>query len=99
MPEIVPEKQARQGAKGKPVLYVLIASLVLLAIAITGLMTWQGANAPPDHAAKSQNSSRGEVTGSVNGGTNAPSSNTGNVPASNPSYPNPAQPSANPKPN
>ena len=99
MPEIVPEQQARQGAKGKPVLYVLIASLVLLAIAITGLMTWQGAQSPPDYAGKSQDAARGEVTGSVGGGTTAPSSNSSNVPASNPAYPAPAQSSANPKPN
>ncbi len=98
MPEILPEQEARQGAKGKPVLYVLLASLVLLAIAITGLMTWQGASSPPDYASKSQEAARGEVTGSVNGGTNAPSSNSGNVPAANPNYPSPAQPTANPNP-
>ncbi|MFC5552973.1 hypothetical protein [Methylobacterium iners] len=96
MPEILPEQEARQGAKGKPVLYVLLASLALLAVAITGLMTWQGAQSPKDNASRSQDASRGEVTGSVNGGTSAPSSNSGNVPAANPNYPSPAQPTANP---
>ncbi|KQP73041.1 hypothetical protein ASF60_10940 [Methylobacterium sp. Leaf113] len=89
-------QEARQGKRGKPVLYVLVASLVLLAIAITGLMTWQGANSPKDYASQSQDASRQEVTGSVKGDSNATSSsNTGSVPASNPAYPAPAQPAAN----
>lgn len=92
MPEIVPEQGARQGAKGKPVLYVLIGSLVLLGIAITALMTWQGANSPPDNASRSQDASRSEVTGSVSGSNKGSPSNTTNVPAANPAYP--AQPSA-----
>ncbi|KQP03399.1 MULTISPECIES: hypothetical protein [unclassified Methylobacterium] len=96
MAERLEGQDARQGKKGKPVLYVLIGSLVLLAIAITGLMTWQGANSPKDYASQSQDASRGQVTGSVNGSGNGTSSaNTGNVPAGNPAYPAPAQPSAN----
>lgn len=96
MAEKLPGQDARQGKQGKPVLYVLIASLVLLAIAFTGLMTWQGANSPADHASKSQDASRSEVTGSVNGSSNAASSaNSGGVPAGNPAYPSPSQPSAN----
>ncbi|WP_019907073.1 hypothetical protein [Methylobacterium sp. 77] len=96
MAERLEGQDARQGKKGKPVLYVLIASLVLLAIAITGLMTWQGANSPKDYATKSQDASRSEVTGSVKGSGNGSSStNSGNVPAGNPAYPTPAQPSAN----
>ncbi len=95
--ERVPEQDARQGSRGKPVLYVLGASLILLAIAITGLMTWQGANSPPDNASRSQGASREQVTGSVTGSTDkAPAANNGNVPAGNPAYPTPAQPSAKP---
>lgn len=95
--ERVPEQNARQGKRGMPVLYVLGASLILLAIAITGLMTWQGANAPAEHATKSQDASRQEVTGSVSGSTGkASSSNSGQVPADNPAYPSPAQPNAKP---
>lgn len=67
MQDRIPEKNARQGSRGKPVLYVLIASLVLLAVAITGLMTWQGANSPKDYASQSQDASRDTVTGSVTG--------------------------------
>jgi flagellar basal body-associated protein FliL len=78
-------QDARQGKRGKPVLYVLIASMVLLAIAITGLMTWQGANSPKDYASQSQDASRKEITGSVNGAATSPS-------PSNPTAP--AQPSA-----
>lgn len=96
MAEKLDGQDARQGKKGKPVLYVLVASLALLAIAITGLMTWQGSNSPKDYASKSQDAARGEVTGSVNGqGNGTSSANTGNVPAGNPAYPAPAQPSAN----
>ncbi|MBY0260184.1 hypothetical protein [Methylobacterium sp.] len=96
MAENLHGQDARQGKRGKPVLYVLVASLVLLGIAITGLMTWQGANSPKDYASQSQDASRQEVTGSVKGNSNATSSsNTGSVPAANPAYPSPAQPAAN----
>lgn len=96
MAERLEGQDARQGKRGKPVLYVLLGSLFLLAIAITGLMTWQGANSPKDYASKSQDASRSEVTGSVNGtGNGTSSSNTGNVPAGNPAYPAPAKPAAN----
>ncbi|WP_336485550.1 hypothetical protein [Methylobacterium nigriterrae] len=96
MVERLPDEKARQGSRGKPVLYVLVASLVLLAIATVGLLTWNGAKSPNDYASQSQDASRREVTGSVTGQSNAPSSsNSGNVPAANPAYPQPAQPSAN----
>ncbi|HEV7439424.1 MAG TPA: hypothetical protein VGN94_07325 [Methylobacterium sp.] len=96
MVERLPEQNARQGSRGKPVLYVLIASLVLLAIATVGLLTWNGAKSPNDYASQSQDASRKEVTGSVTGQSNAPaSSNSGSVPAANPAYPQPAQPNAN----
>ncbi|AWN41682.1 hypothetical protein U8607_09005 [Methylobacterium durans] len=95
MAERLPEENARQGSRGKPVLYVLLASLVLLAIATVGLLTWNGANAPKDYASQSQDASRKEVTGSVTGKSNAPaSSNSGGVPTENPAYPQPAQPNA-----
>jgi hypothetical protein len=94
--ERVPEQSARQGKRGKPVLYVLLASLALLGVAIAGLMTWQGANSPKDRPTLSQDASRQEVTGSVTGSTNTTSSaNSGNVPAANPAYPSPAQQNAN----
>ncbi|MDB5646933.1 hypothetical protein [Methylobacterium sp.] len=89
-------QEARQGKRGKPVLYVLIASLVLLGIALAGLMTWQGASSPKDYASQSTDAARKEVTGSVNGSSNATSSsNTSGTPAANPAYPAPAQPAAN----
>ncbi|SFK74937.1 hypothetical protein [Methylorubrum salsuginis] len=84
--------EARQGEKGKPVLYVLVASLVLLAIATVGLLSWNRAESPADYAGKSQESAREITTGSVN---KAPSSNSGNVPAENPAYPQPSQNKAN----
>lgn len=85
--------EARQGQRGKPVLMVLLASLALLVMATIGLLTWNGANAPKDYASQSQDASRREVTGSVTGQSNAPSSSdSGNVPAANPAYPQKSQP-------
>ncbi len=77
-------------------LWVLVASLVLLAIATVGLLTWNGANAPKDYASQSQDASRKEVTGSATGQSGgASSTNSTGVPGGNPSYPQPAQPGAN----
>ncbi|ACA16468.1 conserved hypothetical protein [Methylobacterium sp. 4-46] len=86
--------EARQGARGKPVLYVLLGSLALLAIATVALLTWNGANAPKDYASKSQDASRAQITGSADGKGNAanPSANSAGVPAGNPAYPSPSQP-------
>ena len=96
MVEKLPNQSARQGERGKSMLWVLVGSLVLLAVATIGLLTWNGANAPKDYASQSQDASRKEVTGSVTGSGNAPSSSsTSGVPAGNPSYPQPAQPTAN----
>ena len=96
MAEHVNPQDSRQGERGKSMLWVLVASLVLLAIATVGLLTWNGANSPKDYASQSQDASRREVTGSINGQSNAASSsNSAGVPGGNPSYPQPAQPSAN----
>lgn len=94
MPKIVSDARARQGGSGRPVLYVLIASLVLLAIYMVGLMSWSSKQAP-DYASQSQDASRQQVTGEKSGtSSSASSSNTSGVPAANPAYPVPAQPSA-----
>ncbi|ACL55505.1 hypothetical protein [Methylobacterium nodulans] len=83
--------EARQGTKGKPVLYVLLGSLALLVIAAVALLTWNGANSPKDYASQSQDASRAQITGSAGGKGNVtnPSSH---VPAGNPAYPQPSQP-------
>ena len=96
MVEKLNQQESRQGERGKPVLWVLVASLVLLAIATVGLLTWNGSNSPKDYASQSQDASRREVTGSVNGQSSgsSPSNSTG-VPGGNPSYPQPAQPGVN----
>ena len=96
MAERLNEQDSRQGERGKSVLWVLVASLVLLAIATVGLLTWNDANSPKDYASQSQDASRREMTGSVNGQSGgSPSSNSAAVPGGNPSYPQPAQPNAN----
>lgn len=95
MAENLTPQESRQGERGKPVLWVLVGSLVLLAVATIGLLTWNGANSPKDYASKSQDASRKEITGSVNGGSNPSTSNSTAVPGGNPSYPQPAQQNAN----
>ena len=54
MAEQLHGQESRQGKKGKPVLFVLLGSLALLAVAIVGLMSWQGSQSPPDYAAQSK---------------------------------------------
>lgn len=96
MVEKLTPEESRQGQRGKPVLWVLVGSLVLLAVATVGLLTWNGANSPKDYASQSQDASRKEITGSVNGqgGGSSPSNSTA-VPGGNPAYPQPAQQNAN----
>ncbi|GJD31589.1 hypothetical protein PMNALOAF_2848 [Methylobacterium adhaesivum] len=45
-------QESRQGKRGKPVLFVLLGSLALLAVAIVGLMSWQGSKSGPDYASQ-----------------------------------------------
>ena len=94
MAKIETENQVRQGPKGKPVLYVLIGSLLLLAVYMVGLLMWSG-TAPSDHAAQSQDASRKEITGSTNGTGNANTAGSStSTPAGNPAYPQSSKPSA-----
>ncbi len=95
MVEKLTPQEGRQGERGKSVLWVLVGSLVLLAVATVGLLTWNGANSPKDYASQSQDASRKEITGSVNGSSNTSTSNSTAVPGGNPSYPQPAQQNAN----
>lgn len=74
MTERLPAQDVRQGQRGRPVLFVLLASLALLVVALFGLVTWQGAMAPKDYASLSQDSARQLVTGSTTGRTSAPAS-------------------------
>ena len=92
MAEQLPPEGARQGSRGKPVLYVLIASLVLLAVATVGLLAWNSANSPKDYPSQSQDAARKEITGRSN---EPSSSNSSQAPAGNPAYPAPAVPDAN----
>lgn len=52
------ETQARQGSKGKPVLYVLIGGIALAVIAAIGTLAWQSEKAPPGYADQSQNAAQ-----------------------------------------
>lgn len=80
----MPDQRARQGGRGRPVLMVLAASLVLLGIYMVSLMTWTGTTSPtsPQQQAAEQNNN------------SASSRNTARVPTDNPAYPSPAAPAA-----
>ena len=84
MAKVVADQRARGGGPGRPVLAVLVASLVLLGIYMVGLMTWSGATSPASPA----------QTSSQQTANPASSANTSRVPAENPAYPSPAASSA-----
>ena len=85
MAKVIADQRARGGGRGKPVLVVLIASFVLLAVYMVWLLGWSGLNSPtsPQQAASQQSTSGG-----------ASSANTSRVPTENPAYPAPAAGSA-----
>ena len=93
MAPVLQDDRARQGRKGRQVLTVLVASLVLVGIALIATLLWSGSSSR-DSAGR--NGAREATTGSVTGSGAASSSNTSGTPAGNPAYPAPATPSANP---
>ena len=91
MAEQLSGQAGRQGKRGKPALYVLIASVALMLMAFASLMVWQSTSSPPDYASQSQASSRKEITASKSGTSDgASSTNSSNVPGGNPAYSQPA---------
>lgn len=87
MEKIITDDKARQAPKGKPVLMVLVGSMVMLAVALTAYLMWTGSESP-DSA--SQNASRQSTTGSATGSTNP----TNRVSPANPAYPAPGSSTA-----
>ena len=83
MAKVVADQRARQGGPGRPVLYVLVASLVLMGVYMVVLLGWSGSTTPtsPQQGASQQSTAPA-----------ASSSNTSGVPADNPAYPSPAAP-------
>ena len=89
MDKIVSDNRARQGPRGRPVLMVLVGSLVLLGVYMIGLMVWSGSESPPS---PSQDASRAATTGTPQGKAGGnPSDRT---PSANPAYPAQASPTA-----
>jgi hypothetical protein len=86
-------QDGRQGTRGKPALYVLIASMLMLVVATVGLLVWNHLERPNIYNDKSQDSVRKVVNGQANGTS---STNSASVPAANPAYPAPAVRNANP---
>ncbi|GJE55141.1 MULTISPECIES: hypothetical protein [Methylobacterium] len=62
MAKIETGTQSRQGEKGKPVLYVLVAAVILAVVAGAGVLTWQGSVSPSDHASQSTEAARATAT-------------------------------------
>ncbi|MCG7393611.1 hypothetical protein MHY87_11900 [Microvirga sp. ACRRW] len=90
MVQQVPDDRARQGPSGRPVLGVLIGSLLLLAVAVGGYLIWVGSTSPDDPGT---DAARSATTGSTSGSSANPTDRTS---PANPAYPAPdAQPSAN----
>lgn len=58
MAEIETGRETRQGPLGKPVLYVLIAALVLAGIYLVGTGIWSVSTAPTDPASQSTEAAR-----------------------------------------
>lgn len=69
-------------------LYVLVASLILAAIAVGSLLAWSGSQTP---TSPSQAASQSQNSGA------AASGNSSSVPSGNPNYPSPSV-APNPKP-
>ncbi|WP_114943362.1 hypothetical protein [Microvirga calopogonii] len=91
MAQQIPDDRARQGGSGRPVLGVLIGSLLLLAVAVSGYLIWAGSTSPDDPGT---DAARANVTGSTTGSSNANPSNR--TSPANPAYPAPgARPTAN----
>ncbi|GLS42285.1 hypothetical protein [Methylobacterium brachythecii] len=88
MAKVETETQARQGEKGRPVLYILIAAVLLAVVAGAGALTWQGKVSPADHASQSQDAAQKTAP-------NPSVPPAAQEPATNPTNPSPAQPKAN----
>jgi hypothetical protein len=80
---IEPDVKVRPGALGRPVLLVLVGSLLLLGICLVAMMIWTITSAPiaPREALNSPSNVRSSAD--INGGA---------VPPANPAYPVPAVP-------
>jgi cytoskeletal protein RodZ len=83
MAKVVADQRARGGGAGRPVLIVLVVSMVLLGIYMIGLMTWSGSETPANPA---QTSSQQSVNPASSANTSA------RVPTENPAYPSPSAP-------
>ncbi len=79
----VEDDAARQGRTGRPVLWVLVGSLLLLGIAGAGLMTWIGGD--------TERSPTQAASESAVGAPSATGSTSARTPSANPAYPAPSE--------
>ena len=80
MDKIVADQRARGGPRGKPVLFVLVGAMALLAVYMVVMLGWSGSQTPSNPS-----STAGQAT-------NSSPANASRVPAENPAYPSPAAP-------
>lgn len=91
MAQQIPDDRTRQGGSGRPVLGVLLGSLLLIVVAVAGYMMWAASTSPDDPGT---DAARSATTGSTTGSSDA--NPTNRISPANPAYPAPdAQPSAN----
>ena len=89
MAKTLVDNRARQGPRGRKVLYVLVGGLLLAAIYLGSMLMWSGSQTPtsPSQAASQAQNSGGTA-----------SSKSSSVPAGNPAYPSPSTPPNGAKP-
>lgn len=90
MARIVDEREVKQGSKGMPGFYVLIGSLGLAAVAMTGYLLWTGASSSSDPSQGSSPPSQESSRQIAPGGSSTSTSST-SVPPAYPAYPAPTQ--------
>lgn len=83
--ETIREERARQGPKGKPVLYVLIGSMILLGAFLSIYVFW-ASRTPPDSA---HQNAPGATTSSGTTTTMGGGNTTSKTLPANPAYPAP----------
>lgn len=88
MAKTLSDDRARQGPRGRTVLYVLVGGLILAAVYLGSMLMWSGSQTP---TSPSQGASQNQNSGG------AASRNSANVPAANPVYPSPSTPPNGPK--
>ena len=71
MAKIVDDRRARQGGRGRPVLYVLIGSFALIAVYMISALGWSGMTSPQQQAPATSGDSSAGIPSAAPGDTGA----------------------------